>query len=160
MATKYTVESTSLKNAYLAGATIKKAYGKIVTDAVTAIGDLLVMAQGIAANSIIHSIKMTNTAAGTGLLADVDVVIRKANLAKPLATEVQLADALNLEAALVAKEVLGSGVAGFDRTKSLAGLCSLGDDSLGDGVALCILVNDAGTAATTINYEIEYSSPQ
>lgn len=162
MTTVYSAESTSKANAFLAGATIKKAYGKIVTNATTAVGDLLVMAQRISPDSIIHSIKIDNTEAGTGLLADIDIVIRNADdLSKPKTDDVLLADGFSLASARTTMtEVLGSSISNFDKSKSLGQLLELGSDSIRGYLSLVMLVNDAGTAATTINYEIEYSSPQ
>ncbi|MEI8127984.1 MAG: hypothetical protein WCG95_00070 [bacterium] len=159
MATIYSAESASKANAYLAGATIKKAYGTITTTASTAIGDLFVTAQGISPDSIVHSIKVTNTA-GTGL-SDVDVVVRKAkDLSKPIATEVLVVDSMTLVSARTTMtEVFGTGLV-LDKTKTLAQLLGVGNDSICDYLTLAFSANIAGTAATTINYEIEYSSPQ
>lgn len=160
MATVNTAESASKANAYLAGATIKKAYGTITTGASVAIGDLLVAAQGISPDSILHTVKITNTA-GTGL-SDVDLLIRNSkDLTKPAASDVLIADSISLVSARTAlTEILGSGVAGFDRTKTLAQLLGLGSDAINGYLSLVLCPNAAGSVATTITYEIEYSSPQ
>jgi len=149
-------------NAHIAGATIKKAYGTATIAANTEAASKVVLADKISSDSIIHTIKITNTAAGSTLLADNDVVIcASKTLASPKGSNVLLADGVTLESALTSAEILGKNISGFDRTKSLNQLLAMGDDAIGDYLALVLLINDpAGATAVTLSYEIEYSSPQ
>lgn len=150
-------------NAFIAGATIKKAYGTITIAKSTEADSLAVLADKISSDSIVHSIKRTNTAAGSDCLADNDIVIRKSkDLAKPKSDEVLLADGFSLAAVGTSVETLGVNVSSFDKTKSLKEHLEMGDDAIGDYLALCLKMNDAAgsSVATTFDYEIEYSSPQ
>lgn len=149
-------------NAYIAGATIKKAYGTITVPASAAANTEAVLADKLSSDVIIHSIKLTNTAAGTDKLNDNDIVIRKSdNLAKLKDNDVLLVDGADFATAAENKEVLAKGLTSFDKTKSLNQLLEIGADALGGYLALVLVANAAnGESATTLNYEIEYSSPQ
>lgn len=149
-------------NAYIAGATIKKAYGTISIPASTAVNTEIVLADKLSSDVIVHSIKITNTQAGTGKLNDNDIVIRKSkDLVKPKETEVLLADGVDLATAGENKEVLAKGLADFDKTKSLNQQLGMGADALGGYLALVMVTNAVnGETAVKLDYEIEYSSPQ
>lgn len=149
-------------NAYIAGATIKKAYGTVTVPASAAAETEAVLADKLSSDVIIHTIKITNTAAGTGKLNDNDIVIRKSdNLTKPKTNDVLLADGVDFATAAENKEVLAKGLTSFDKTKSLNQVLEMGADALGGYLALVLVANAAnGESAVTLDYEIEYSSPQ
>lgn len=149
-------------NAYIAGATIKKAYGTVLIPENTAVNTEIVLADKLSSDVIVHSIKITNTQAGVGSLNDNDIVIRKSKgLVKPKETEVLLADGVDLATAGENKEVLGKGLVDFDKTKSLNQQLEMGADALGGYLALVMVTNAVnGETAVKLDYEIEYSSPQ
>lgn len=150
-------------NAYIAGATIKKAYGTITVPASAAAKTEVVLADKLSSDVIVHTIKLTNTAAGTDKLNDNDIVIRKSDntLSKPKTAEVLLADGLDFATAGEYKEVLAKGLTDFDKTKSLNQQLEMGADALGGYLALVMVTNTVnGETAVKLDYEIEYSSPQ
>lgn len=159
MTTTYSKESEKKQNAYMAGATIKKAYGTITSGDTIAVDDIFVLAQGLGPNAIIHSVKISNTAC-TGLSNNDIVLRRNGSLGKIDTDEISIASGISLATANVApKELLGENITNFDRTKTLAEIANKRNDALGGAVDLCLKANAAASASVTLKYEIEYSSP-
>ena len=141
-----------LKQINAKGVVFKKAIVRWTYDVSEAnAGDTCTLLHKMNKNTIIKSIRVTN--GGLAAAADNDIVIAKSGQFAAIANSTLLCDGKTFVSALTNAQVLGSGVSGFDFTKSLYDLTGYEKE-----MDIVVIVKTAGTTADdTLVFEIEYA---
>ena len=136
--------------AFNSGMITKKVFGTVDKTSAIADDDVIIIARGIIPNNMVQKLVATNTAL-TGA-TDWDVIVCD-EAGTELADSVSFATAKSVN-------ILGSGVSGFSKGKSIAQLAEKGVDALEPDYCIAVVGNTVGAGTGTIQVEIEYSAPQ
>ena len=163
MAVLNTAEFTNKPSAEVFGRgkqTIKVVGKYAKTASVPADADILVLAQGLPANTAILSVRVDSSATAGFTDADIVLIDQEGALVKDASdANCLLADGLSFASAKVFVDVLGSGVSGYDRSEPIYKLTGKSPKQAGSTFGIGLLVNTAGSATGTVSVEIELTNP-